>query len=310
MEKLALCIPAYNAEEYLSRLLTSAKSQNIQFDEILVYNDCSDDNTAKIAEEYGAILLNGKVNKGCSFGKNEMAKYTKCEWIHFHDADDDLMPDFTELVHNWIKNYGNRYEVLLLNYKYVDFATKQVLGFGNYNVTELHKDALRYAINNKIVNFGVYNKAAFLKAGGFDLDEYVLYNEDNAFHQHLGKQGYRFDYLPEITCINYRYNKSMSSSNSLKCAIANYYVLAKTATSHGSKYPFELSKQLWICVDMLAAHQCWIYVRKALVLSEKLGNTYNQPGNFIFKVIVKANPFWAIWLREKIIRTFKPYLRK
>lgn len=309
MSTLALCIPAYNAANYLPRLLQSAKAQVTPFDEIWVYNDASKDETTKVAEQYGAKVIEGKVNKGCSFGKNTLADVSKCDWVHFHDADDDILPEFTQLVHQWINNHGNEYDVLLLNFKYVDFESGQLLGMPKHDVEEMHKDAVKYAINNKIVNFGVYKLSSFRAAGGFDLDEKVLYNEDNAFHQRLAKAGLKFDYLPEVTCINYRYKASMSASNRLKCARANYYVLENTAKTHGSLYPFEISRQLWVCVVNLAIFQDWEYVKKALAICKKLGYNYSPIGTGLFQKLSHLNPFFAVWIREKMIRLFKPGLR-
>jgi glycosyltransferase involved in cell wall biosynthesis len=53
------------------------KKQQIPFDEILVYNDCSTDDTAVIAREYGATVITGDVNIGCSAGKNSLAIVAK-----------------------------------------------------------------------------------------------------------------------------------------------------------------------------------------------------------------------------------------
>lgn len=309
MSTLALCIPAYNAEHYLPVLLQSARNQLPPFDEILVYNDASTDNTATIAEQYGAKVITGDVNQGCSYGKNALADSSQCDWVHFHDADDDILPGFTQQVHHWINTYGHIYDVLLLNFKYVDFDSGRVLGVPNHNAEALHHDALKYAINNKIVNFGVYKLSAFRAAGGFDLDKEVLYNEDNAFHQRLAKYGLKFDYLPEVTCINYRYKESMSASNQLKCAKANYHVLAKTASTHGNIYPLELARQLWNCIASLAAGQDWDYVKKAIAISKKIGYNYSPDGDAVFKNLTLINPFFAVWLREKLIRLFKPRLR-
>src|SRR5690349_18353005 len=99
---LALLIPAYNAEPYLPRLLDSAAWQSEPFDEIWVYDDCSTDNTVALAEQYGARVLRGDVNRGCSHGKNQLAAATACDWIHFHDADDELMPNFVERARAWM----------------------------------------------------------------------------------------------------------------------------------------------------------------------------------------------------------------
>lgn len=309
MNTLALCIPAYNAAEFLPRLLTSAVNQLIPFNEIFVYDDCSTDNTTQVAEFYGATVIQGDINRGCSFGKNAMAEITTSAWIHFHDADDDLLPDFTQKVFIWIDAYGDQYDVLLLNFKYVDFETGQLLGTANHNRHEIHSDSLKYVIDHKIVNFGVYKQSSFLEAGGFDLDPKVLYNEDNAFHQRLAKKRLKFDYLSDITCINYRYNKSMSTSNQLKCAIANYHVLENIAATHGDIYSFEIARQLWLCIAGLAAGQDWRHVKMALILSKKLGYRSALACNKVFTLLTVLNPFIGVWLREKLIRLFKPTLR-
>lgn len=306
---IALCIPAYNAALFLPRLLTSAQKQLIPFDEILVYDDASTDVTAKIAEQHGAKVISGIINQGCSYGKNKLAEHTSCNWIHFHDADDDLLINFTSEVHKWITKQGCFYDVLLLNFKYIDVESGQLLGTANHNVKELHADALEYSIKNKIVNFGVYKKTAFLEAGGFDLDPQLLYNEDNALHQRLAKHHLKFDYLTEITCINYKNSVSMSSSNQLKCARANYHVLEKTATSHGTIYSKLLTDQLYRCAASLAVAEDWTYVKKALGLCELLGHKYSSNGSKMFNFLTRLNPYSAIWLREKLIRLFKPHLR-
>ena len=309
MKTLALCIPAYNAAGYLPGILSSAADQQPPFDEIWVYDDASKDDTAQVARQYGARVVTGKDNQGCSFGKNKLAGLTGCDWVHFHDADDDLLPDFTRRVHHWIDYHGDDFDVLLLNFDYVDFQTGEHLGSADHDVAALHEDPLRYTILHKVVNFGVYKIRSFREAGGFDLDRLVLYNEDNAFHQRLAKNGFKFDYLPEVTCINYRYSASMSSSNLLKCARANYHVLEKTAATHGTVYPRELAAQLWLGVASLAAAQDWIYVKKALALSKSLGYPYSPDGNPLFKVLSKINPFFAARFREQMIRWFKPKLR-
>lgn len=307
--KIALCIPAYNAEKYLPLLLTSAQKQTIPFHEILVYDDCSTDKTAEVAAKYGATVIKGTSNKGCAFGKNILAEVAQSNWLHFHDSDDDLLPNFTEIINTWIENQGENFEILLLNFEYVDYQTKVLLGKGNYNVTALHQDPVKYTIENRVVNFGVYQRKAFLMAGGFDTNPNVLYNEDNAFHQKLARYGFRFDYLPEVTCINYRYTESMSASNQLKCAHANFYVLKEASEKVGNHYPQEIAQQLWNCMTSLGSFQDWTYVKKCIQLLNNLDGRIPSNQNKIIKLIAVISPFYAIWFREKMIRLIKPHLR-
>ena len=61
---LALLIPAYNAASHLPRLLESAQRQTEPFDEVWVYDDCSIDDTASIAQQCGVHVVRGDVNRG------------------------------------------------------------------------------------------------------------------------------------------------------------------------------------------------------------------------------------------------------
>ena len=306
---IALCIPAYNAAWCLPVILESASKQLIPFNEILVYNDCSTDDTEEVALRFGAKIISGKKNLGCAYGKNKLAEVATSDWLHFHDADDDLLPNFTGELTKWIESFGNEYDVLMLNFKYVDKATNTLLGISDIIKDELRNDPIRYSILHKLVNFGLYKKSSFTTSGGFDTDKKVLYNEDNAFHQRLALAGLKFDYFQNITCINYRYDVSMSQSNGLNCAKANFHVLKKTSLVVAQQYPKELVAMLYNCIAALSVYQNWNYIKKALKLCKELGQPHSTSGNPQFNFFTRINPFAAVWFREKLIRVFKPNLR-
>jgi glycosyltransferase involved in cell wall biosynthesis len=309
MNTLALCIPAYNAAKFLPRLLVSAQKQLIPFDEIWVYNDCSTDNTTTVAEQYGAKVIDGDVNRGCSYGKNMLAQNSSCNWIHFHDADDELLPNFTTLAHKWMQNTKCP-DVVLFDYEYRENDTNKLLATIRFDNASLLKDPIAYAIKTQINPFcGLYRKTAYVKAGGYDTDPLILYNEDKAFHIRLAINGLSFAAESEVSIINYRISNSMSAANAYKCIKAQYYVLAKTAATHGDSYPYELSYQLWGCITLLAASQDWEYVKKAMQLCRQLGYGYSLQGSKLFKLMTRGNSFFTVWLREKMIRLFKPHLR-
>ena len=58
--KLAIIIPAFNEENTIFEVVKSVKNYGIA----IVVNDASSDNTEKIAESAGAVLVNHKENKG------------------------------------------------------------------------------------------------------------------------------------------------------------------------------------------------------------------------------------------------------
>nr|WP_315418849.1 glycosyltransferase family 2 protein [uncultured Pedobacter sp.] len=311
MKSLALCIPAYNAAWCLPRLLTSAQNQYIKFDEILVYNDCSSDNTHEIALKYGAVVIDGDVNRGCSFGKNRLAEMVKSEWIHFHDADDELLPNFTSLAHKWMDREECP-EVVLFNYEYRDHITNEFISLRKFDKYKLETDPIKYAIAEQINPFcGLYNKTAFLNAGGYDLDPKVLYNEDCALHISLALHHLRFSSEDEISIINYRINNSMSQSNKEKCFLAQFYVMEKTALNAPSIYNHEIAVRFGEIATNLASINNWEKTKASLLFAKKLGlNSISANNNILFNIVSKFSPFAAFWIREKMIRLLKPRLRR
>jgi glycosyltransferase involved in cell wall biosynthesis len=309
MNTLALCIPAYNAGTYLPQLLQSARNQIIPFDEILVYNDCSTDDTEAVAQKYGATVLNGDINRGCSYGKNQLAAYTKCNWIHFHDADDDLLPDFTTLAYKWMNNTQCP-DIVLFNYEYREYHTDKLISVRSFDKEALENDPVAYAILNQINPFcGLYKKQSFIDAGGYDTDPLILYNEDSAFHIKMAIAGLKFTVEEKLSIINYHIHSSMSSANKRKCLLAQFHVLEKTAHKTLLKYAYEIALKLWGIIGIFAAMDEWGYVEKTLALCRKLGYSHPPAGSQAFKLLTYINSYMAVWFREKMIRLLKPQLR-
>jgi glycosyltransferase involved in cell wall biosynthesis len=310
MSTIALCIPAYNAAWCLPRLLESAINQLIPFNEILVYDDCSTDNTSEVAERFGARVIKGDINRGCSYGKNKLAEFANSDWLHFHDADDELITNFTTLANRWIKRDKSP-DVVLFDYEYRDNQSKQLINVRRFDSQSLKSDPVHYALSEQINPFcGLYRRDRFLEAGGYDCDPLVLFNEDCAFHISLALYGLSFDCEQELSIINYYTANSMSQNNLHKCAVARFHVLNKAANVLDSRYYSIVVDQLYKCIASLSVFQDWQNIKKALNLCQNLGQPYSKNGNSVFNLMTKINPFYTVWIREKIIRIFKPYLRK
>jgi glycosyltransferase involved in cell wall biosynthesis len=308
--KLAMLIPAYNAARYLPRLLDSARQQTRPFDEIWVYDDCSTDETAAVAERYRARVVRGGVNRGCSHGKNRLAAETTCDWIHFHDADDELMPNFVERAHVWMAD--GRSDVVLFAYEERDDRTGKVMGYRRFDVAAVSADARAYTLRNQVNPFcGLYRRDAFLEAGAYDEDPLVLYNEDVAMHIRLAFRGLSFAADEAVTVINHRRFDSMSAANGLKCIQAHYHVLRKAAELEGSQpYASDISWKLWIAVGVLTAYLDWQTADAAATLAVRLAGRSSVPTSRLFKALCYASPNLAIRAREWSIRALKPALRR
>ncbi len=306
---LALCIPAYNAAAYLPRLLKSALAQTIPVDEIWVYDDCSTDNTGEIGVQFGAQVVRGDVNRGCSYGKNVLAAQTSCEWIHFHDADDALYPNFVEQAHKWMQ-LENPLDVVLFDYEWRRDETNELISIRSFNDAELRRDAIAYTIREQINPFcGLYRRSTYLQAGGYDTDPLVLYNEDVAFHCRMAIAGLKFAADPTVTVINYCRGNSMSSTNQVRCARAQFHVMRKVSEALQGQYADEIAQRLWKIAGVSAAYLDWETTDACLALALELTEKIPEQSN-LFKLLCQISPYLGIRLRELLIRLFKPRFRK
>jgi glycosyltransferase involved in cell wall biosynthesis len=93
---VSIIIPAYNAERFLARTLASALAQDYEPFDIIVVNDGSTDNTAKIVSEFSAkdqrVRLISTANNGVAAARNTGLSASTAEFVAFLDADDLWFP--------------------------------------------------------------------------------------------------------------------------------------------------------------------------------------------------------------------------
>jgi glycosyltransferase involved in cell wall biosynthesis len=191
--EISLLIPCYNAAEFLPTLLDQARQQTRPFREILVYDDGSTDDSAAVAERCGARVLRGQRSRGPGFVRNRLLQEATSEWIHFHDADDWLRPDFVEKMGQLLKgpDYG---AVCALEIFWEDrFEPNRVDRFPEVEETErLVRTMIRQFIH---FNALILPKNLVVAAGGF-VDQMRM-SEDRDLLTRLAETGIRFAYLDE-----------------------------------------------------------------------------------------------------------------
>ena len=306
---LALCIPAYNATGFLSRLLESARRQTMPFDEIWVYDDASMDATAELALKLGAQVIRGQTNAGCSHGKNVIAARCTSTWLHFHDADDALEPNFVESARHWMTDIGAP-DVIFFNYRTLEDGTERPLGTREFNADALRTDALGYCLAEQINPFcGLYRRGPFLAAGGWDEDFRVLQSEDQAGHLRLALAGLRFDADPTYTVINYIRAGSMTTGNLPGAQRSTFHVLAKGAAAAPVRYHEIIARRLWSTAGLSAAYNDWENADRAAALALQIAPGMRVPGGGLMRLISPRYPRLGLRLRERLIRLFRPAAR-
>lgn len=101
MPLVSVIIPAYNRERTLRRAVESALEQTVQDIEVIVVDDASNDNTAKVAQGLALSdarirLIQNACNRGAQAARNTGARAATGEWLSFFDSDDWMLPTSIE----------------------------------------------------------------------------------------------------------------------------------------------------------------------------------------------------------------------
>lgn len=116
LDKVYVIIPAYNEEKSIKTVINNL--QNKGYKNIIVVDDGSKDNTTKIAEECGAIVLTHIINRGQGAALKTGTEYALLQdadiIVHF-DADGQMRPEDIKKVIQPILNgekevsFGSRF---------------------------------------------------------------------------------------------------------------------------------------------------------------------------------------------------------
>lgn len=183
---ISVVIPAHNEEDFIARPLKSLKNQDYKGRyEIIVVDNASKDNTAKIARKYGAKVI-FEPKKGVQYARQAGFVKAKGEFIASTDADDILPCDWlskmsTRLAINgelaavcgWFRHEtGPIIPRLLVNYfSGISVIIYKILSRKEFLVGQ---------------NF-IVRKSVFLKTQGFRGLE--AFGEDVSFAQRAAKYG-------------------------------------------------------------------------------------------------------------------------
>jgi glycosyltransferase involved in cell wall biosynthesis len=141
MTRFSVVIPLYNKESFILNTLQSVINQTFSDFEILLINDCSTDNSLKVAQavkDPRIKHIQHSSNKGLSASRNTGIKSAQSNYIAFLDADDLWKPNFLTKIDFLINTfpdatlYATKYEVLLKGDKLIthDFHIKSFKNYG------------------------------------------------------------------------------------------------------------------------------------------------------------------------------------
>lgn len=193
--KISFVIPAYNEEEYIGNCLKSVLREldGKKYDfEIIVVDNASTDNTAKIASSFKDVIVIKEPKKGLVSARKAGYSASKGDLIANVDADTRLTKGWIDTVFKEFKN--NKLVGLSGPFIFYDLSTKYKImaRLFYYYAFSL------YLLNNYVLKRGsmlqggnfVVRRSALAKIGGFDDKHFSFYGEDADIAMRLHSAGF------------------------------------------------------------------------------------------------------------------------
>lgn len=290
MRKVSLLIPCYNSSKYLPRLWKTIESQTVKFDEVICYDDCSEDDTINVAKNLGSKVIIGTERKGPGFARNQLAKEARYGWIHFHDSDDVLDKCYLEKKKDYI---NDDVDAIVCNADWIDEITKKSIITWKYNKNELENNPVKATIMNPIgINSLLLRKDNFFKVDGFE--ERLRCWEDADLSVRLAASSTRFTLIDEILTISYRREGSLSSDQHY-CWKCRLEFLKKYATIFDNPLYEIIAEQAEDAAKILLEFSDYENAKEAILFCKSLGASPPSTNNIIIKSLKHVLPsFWLL----------------
>ncbi len=265
---IGLLVPCYNASSYLPEFFESARAQTTPFVEVICCDDGSNDDTAQIAEAFGARVIRNSTNRGAAFSRNRLLETSRADWIHFHDADDLLHPKFVERMSRQA-SYWNMPVLCAMNA--LDRNTRERIGVVSYEaLNDPSTDPVEFFLDNAgYAIVGVYPTATLKSIGGFRGN--LRGNEDPDLHVRMALSGVKFRAESSVLVTNLMHNGSWSSKNWRQCLV-DRLICFETYEGVVSNTPKgALGRQALKLAQALHAHDAFSEAKRSSRLAVRCG---------------------------------------
>jgi glycosyltransferase involved in cell wall biosynthesis len=226
--RCSLLIPCRNAARFLPALFSGVRAQRLPFTEIVFWDDGSTDGSASIASQYGAHVLRSEKSVGPATARNELVKAAACEWVHLHDADDLILPDYLAVL---APEATKDLDVIACDADWIDEQTRKCVIKWRYMQSEYAAAPTAYLLTHPLgINNCIYRRDTFLAHGGYWPS--LVPWEDADFHVRLAFVGSRFKFIPQVLTQSVRHPGGISMDY-----LKNWEARLRCLQSYAEKMP-------------------------------------------------------------------------
>jgi glycosyltransferase involved in cell wall biosynthesis len=207
VQRITAYIPAYNVSGHLARAIEGILAQTQPFDEILVIDDGSRDDSADIASRYSQVrLIQHPVNRGLAAARNTAIRAARNELVASVDA--DVIPDPA-----WIASLAPHFaDVKIAGAGGILFEGVQTTLADRWRRARMGQQWGTNLVRNPLVLYGsntVYRKSAVLGVGGYD-ESLRSAGDDTDLDKRLRADGWELIYDPAARATHMRHDSLRS----------------------------------------------------------------------------------------------------
>jgi glycosyltransferase involved in cell wall biosynthesis len=169
--EVTIGIPVFNAEKYIRQTMDSVLAQTFVSIEFLILDDCCSDRSMDIIRDYQHQHPRGKdirivsqpQNMGVGKARNRLVDEAQGHFLYFIDADDTIVPNTIELLHE----HANKYqaEIVYGSYEFVEndqilekrYSFHQFSREGDFaQYAYRHYDGIQSPVWNMLIDINVF----------------------------------------------------------------------------------------------------------------------------------------------------------
>ena len=278
---ISICIPAYNMENYIGKVILSILNQSFQDFEIIVVNDFSLDNTKNIIQSWKLKddrikLINHSKNLGVYNSRVDAILSSKGKYILLMDPDDMLInPNILKELYK----YNTKY-----NLDIIEFTVMRYHEIKDYLFLKEKKNH-DHQLENKIIYQPKLSDIFFYYPGSNNYSMVQCRNIWNKFIRriivlntilYIGKKNYKMHFITaEDTMINLI--SLHFAQNYTNIYLPGYmYSIRKVSMTHGKKK--KKNKIFFYYNHLLYLKQLYIYIKD-----------FNKDRNFLYYELIEIN---------------------
>jgi len=214
-ELVSIITPSYNSDRFISQTIQSVINQTYNNWEMIIVDDCSNDKSVEIINDFIKIdnrikLIKLSENSGPAIARNQALRIAKGKYIAFLDSDDIWLP---------IKLEEQIRFMVLNNYSFT-FSSYNVINEENTEKLKLINVPLMISYNRYLRNTIIGCLTVVIdksKVGYFEMPN-IRSSQDMALWLEIMKRGYYAYGLKQVLA-NYRLVSNSNTSKKINAAI-------------------------------------------------------------------------------------------